>query len=182
MADYQIDNVDLQILEILSKNARTAYTEIAEKLIVSAGTIHVRMKKMEAAGIVKGTEIVVDPIKLGFDLTAFIGVFLDKGASYDDVIDQLNQIEEINSWTIKCHRIAAIARRSEGRPDNLGGWTPKGSKSIHLLRIDGPMYQRFAGLIYNHNAGLSHVVRVFAGDVFWRYRDVKTPCQRIFNI
>ena len=95
MADYQIDNVDLQILEILSKNARTAYTEIAEKLIVSAGTIHVRMKKMEAAGVVKGTEIVVDPIRLGFDLTAFIGVFLDKGASYDDVIDQLNQIEEI---------------------------------------------------------------------------------------
>ncbi|MCH2214691.1 MAG: Lrp/AsnC ligand binding domain-containing protein [Flavobacteriales bacterium] len=95
MADYQIDNVDLQILEILSKNARTAYTEIAEKLIVSAGTIHVRMKKMEAAGIVKGTEIVVNPIKLGFDLTAFIGVFLDKGASYDNVIDELNQIDEI---------------------------------------------------------------------------------------
>ena len=95
MADYQIDNVDLQILEILSKNARTAYTEIAEKLIVSAGTIHVRMKKMEAAGIVRGTEIVVDPIKLGIDLTAIIGVFLDKGATYNDVIDQLDEIEEI---------------------------------------------------------------------------------------
>ncbi len=95
MSNYQIDNVDLQILEILSENARTAYTEIAEKLLVSPGTIHVRMKKMEAAGMVKGTEIVVDPIKLGFDLTAFIGVFLDKGATYNDVIDQLKEIDEI---------------------------------------------------------------------------------------
>lgn len=93
--DYQIDNLDRQILEILSTNARTPYTEIAEKLIVSAGTIHVRMKKMESAGVVKGTEIVVDLAKLGFDLTTFIGVFLDKGAVYQDVIKQLNAIEEI---------------------------------------------------------------------------------------
>jgi Lrp/AsnC family transcriptional regulator for asnA, asnC and gidA len=93
--NYQIDNLDREILEILSKNARTAYTEIAEKLIVSPGTIHVRMKKMEAAGIVKGTEIVVDSAKLGFDLTTFIGVFLDKGASYQNVIKQLEAIEEI---------------------------------------------------------------------------------------
>jgi len=95
MSNYQFDNVDIQILELLSKNARSAYTEIAEKLLVSPGTIHVRMKKMEAAGVVKGTEIIVDPTELGFDLTAFIGVFLDKGASYAQVIEQLNQIEEI---------------------------------------------------------------------------------------
>jgi Lrp/AsnC family transcriptional regulator for asnA, asnC and gidA len=93
--NYQIDKLDRQILEILSANARTPYTEIAEKLIVSAGTIHVRMKKMEAAGVVKGTEIVVDSAKIGFDLTAFIGIFMDKGAIYQDVIKQLNAIEEI---------------------------------------------------------------------------------------
>jgi Lrp/AsnC family transcriptional regulator for asnA, asnC and gidA len=93
--NYQIDKLDRQILEILSVNARTPYTDIAEKLIVSAGTIHVRMKKMEAAGVVKGTEIVVDSTKLGFDLTAFIGVFLDKGAVYQNVIKQLNEIDEI---------------------------------------------------------------------------------------
>ncbi len=93
--NYRIDNLDREILEILSINARTPYTEIAEKLIVSPGTIHVRMKKMEAAGIVKSTEIVVDSAKLGFDLTTFIGVFLDKGASYQNVIKQLEAIEEI---------------------------------------------------------------------------------------
>lgn len=93
--DYQIDKIDLEILELLGQNARTAFTEIAEKLLISPGTVHVRMRKMEAAGIVQGTEIVVDPIKLGFDLTAFVGVFLDKGATYNDVIAQLEEIDEI---------------------------------------------------------------------------------------
>ena len=51
--NYQIDNIDRGILNELMEDAKTPYTEIAKKLIVSAGTIHVRMKKMEQAGIVK---------------------------------------------------------------------------------------------------------------------------------
>ena len=50
---YKLDNIDIGILEILMKNAKIPYTEIAKKLIVSTGTIHVRMKKMENYGIVK---------------------------------------------------------------------------------------------------------------------------------
>ena len=49
--NYQIDNIDRSILSILMKDAKTPYTEIAKKLLVSAGTIHVRMKKMEEAGL-----------------------------------------------------------------------------------------------------------------------------------
>lgn len=95
MPDYQIDNLDRSILDILSKNARTPYTEIAEKLIVSPGTIHVRMRKMEEFGVVKGTEIIVDPSAIGYDMTAFIGVYLEKGAVYREVIRRLEEIEEI---------------------------------------------------------------------------------------
>ena len=93
--DYQIDNVDRAIMAILLEDARTPYTDIAHQLIVSPGTIHVRMRKLEQAGIVKGSEIIVDPAKLGFDLTAFIGVFLEKGAKYKNVIERLEAIEEI---------------------------------------------------------------------------------------
>jgi len=93
--DYQIDNVDRAIMAILLEDARTPYTDIAHRLIVSPGTIHVRMRKLEQAGIVKGSEIIVDPAKLGFDLTAFIGVFLEKGAKYKNVIERLEAIEEI---------------------------------------------------------------------------------------
>jgi Lrp/AsnC family transcriptional regulator for asnA, asnC and gidA len=93
--DYQIDNIDRAIIGHLLKDARMPYTEIAQKLIVSPGTIHVRMKKLEQMGVVTGSELVVDPSKLGFDLTAFIGVFLEKGVNYREVIPEFKKIDEI---------------------------------------------------------------------------------------
>ena len=76
-------------------NAKVPYTEIAKKLIVSAGTIHVRMKKMEEAGIVKNSRLHINYELLGFDMTAFLGIYLEKGSTYTDVIQQLNLIPEI---------------------------------------------------------------------------------------
>lgn len=93
--NLEIDNVDLKILEILMKNAKKPYTEVAKQVFVSGGTVHVRMKKLEDAGIVKGTTLEIDPTKLGYDITAFIGIFLAKSELYDDVIRQLKEIPEI---------------------------------------------------------------------------------------
>jgi len=93
--NYQIDNIDRGILSELMKDAKTPYTEIAKKLIVSAGTIHVRMKKMEEAGIVKKSRLNINYELLGFDMTAFLGIYLEKGSNYTDVIDQLSSIQEI---------------------------------------------------------------------------------------
>ena len=94
-ANYQIDNIDRAILSELMINAKVPYTEIAKKLIVSAGTIHVRMKKMEEAGIVKNSRLHINYELLGFDMTAFLGIYLEKGSTYTDVIQQLNLIPEI---------------------------------------------------------------------------------------
>ena len=94
-SNYQIDNIDRSILSELMINAKVPYTEIAKKLIVSAGTIHVRMKKMEEAGIVKNSRLHINYELLGFDLTAFLGIYLEKGSTYTDVIQQLNLIPEI---------------------------------------------------------------------------------------
>ena len=93
--NYQIDNIDRGILNELMEDAKTPYTEIAKKLIVSAGTIHVRMKKMEQAGIVKKSRLNIDYELLNYDLTAFLGIYLEKGSNYKIVINQLNQIPEI---------------------------------------------------------------------------------------
>ncbi len=95
--NFEIDNVDLKILEILMKNAKKPYTEVAKQVFVSGGTVHVRMKKLEDAGIVKGTTLEIDPTKLGYDITAFIGIFLAKSELYDDVIRQLKEIPEITN-------------------------------------------------------------------------------------
>ncbi len=95
--NYEIDNVDLKILEVLIKNAKKPYTEVAKQVYVSGGTVHVRMKKLEEIGIVKGTTLQIDYAKLGFDVTAFIGIFLSKSELYDDVINQLKMVDEVVS-------------------------------------------------------------------------------------
>jgi Lrp/AsnC family transcriptional regulator for asnA, asnC and gidA len=62
---------------------------------VSGGTIHVRIKKLEEAGIVKGTKLNVDIKQLGYDVIAFIGIFLEKSSLYDTVAKELRKIPEI---------------------------------------------------------------------------------------
>jgi Lrp/AsnC family transcriptional regulator for asnA, asnC and gidA len=94
-SNYEIDNLDRQILAHLIADAKEPFTEIAKKLIVSPGTIHVRMKKMEQMGVIKGATLILDPAKLGYDLIAFIGIFLAKGSLYHEVIRELNAIPEI---------------------------------------------------------------------------------------
>ncbi len=94
-SNYQIDKIDRSILGYLINDAKMPYTEIAKKLVVSAGTIHVRMKKMEEAGLVKRSRLDVNYELLGFDLTAFLGIYLEKGSRYKNVINELNSIPEI---------------------------------------------------------------------------------------
>jgi len=93
--NYEIDNIDLKILSILTQDAKIPYTEVAKKVFVSGGTVHVRMKKLEEIGIVKGTTLSVDYSKLGFDVTAFLGIYLEKSSLYDAVTEQLKNISEV---------------------------------------------------------------------------------------
>ncbi|MBL7776859.1 MAG: Lrp/AsnC ligand binding domain-containing protein [Chitinophagales bacterium] len=94
---YEIDNLDLQILNLLMENAFMPYTEIGKKLYVSAGTVHVRMNKMEKLGIVKNPQLRIDLSKMGMDITAFIGVYLIRSEMYDRVVKELKKIEEVVS-------------------------------------------------------------------------------------
>jgi Lrp/AsnC family transcriptional regulator for asnA, asnC and gidA len=95
--NYEIDNTDLKILEILTQDAKKPYTEVAKKVYVSQGTIHVRMNKMEEAGIVERTTLRINYSKLGYDITAFIGIYLQKSALYDKVLNELKKIQEITN-------------------------------------------------------------------------------------
>ena len=95
--NLKIDNVDLKILEILMQDAKKPYTEVAKKAFVSGGTVHVRMSKMEEAGIVEKTTLKVNYARLGYDITAFIGIFLQKSALYEQVMTALKEIPEVVS-------------------------------------------------------------------------------------
>ena len=88
---YDIDNTDLKILEILTRDAKKPFTEVAKKVFVSQGTVHVRMNKMLEAGIIEKTTLKLNYAKLGFDITAFIGIYLEKSALYDQVLEKLDR-------------------------------------------------------------------------------------------
>ncbi len=90
-----IDKLDLQIMEALMENADISYADLGKKLFVSGGTIHVRIKKLEEIKIVKGRKLVADLSLLGYDVIAFIGVYLDKSSVCDDVTKELKKIPEV---------------------------------------------------------------------------------------
>jgi Lrp/AsnC family transcriptional regulator, regulator for asnA, asnC and gidA len=90
-----LDKLDLQIIQEMLENAETPYAELGKKLFVSGGTIHVRIKKLEGFGIVKGKKLSVNLKQLGYDITAFVGIFLEKSSLYDVVAKELEKIPEI---------------------------------------------------------------------------------------
>jgi Lrp/AsnC family transcriptional regulator for asnA, asnC and gidA len=79
----------------LMEDAKIPYTEVAKRVFVSGGTVHVRMKKLEEMGIVTGTTLKMDYSKLGFDVTCFMGIYLLKSSLYDSVVNNLKEIPEI---------------------------------------------------------------------------------------
>lgn len=93
--NFDIDNVDLKILSLLMQDANMPYTEVGKKVYVSGGTVHVRMRKMEEMGIVKGAQLNIDYAKIGWDITAFLGIYLDKSSLYNQVAEELRKIPEI---------------------------------------------------------------------------------------
>tara|TARA_B100001057_G_C22860961_1_gene954495 strand:- start:1093 stop:1554 length:462 start_codon:yes stop_codon:yes gene_type:complete len=94
-SNYQIDNIDLKILNILSKNAKMAYTEVAKKVFVSGGTVHVRMRKLEKMGVVRGTKLDIDYGKLGYNISSYMGIYLEKSFLYKETVKFLRKIPEI---------------------------------------------------------------------------------------
>ena len=95
MKKFILDEIDHQILDILIDNARTPFTDIAKKLIVSAGTIHVRVKKMEDEGIIMGSTLTLDYEKMNYSFIAHVGIFLEKTSKTMKVIDELRKIPNI---------------------------------------------------------------------------------------
>jgi Lrp/AsnC family transcriptional regulator for asnA, asnC and gidA len=94
-SNLEIDKLDLQILSMLMTDAQLPYTEIAKRLDVSGGTVHVRMKKLIAMNVVQGSHLEIDASSLGYDICAFVGMFLEKGSLYNRIVKQLEAIPEI---------------------------------------------------------------------------------------
>ena len=93
--DKSIDKLDLQIIQAMMQDAEISYADLGKQFFVSGGTIHVRIKKLEELGIVQGKRLAVDLKVLGYDIIAFIGIYLEKSSLYDTVALALKNIPQV---------------------------------------------------------------------------------------
>lgn len=94
-AKLNLDKLDFQIIQEMMEDAEISYADLGKKLFVSGGTIHVRIKKLEELKVVKGKKLSVDLKSLGYDVIAFIGIYLEKSSLYDSVAKELKKIKQI---------------------------------------------------------------------------------------
>jgi Lrp/AsnC family transcriptional regulator for asnA, asnC and gidA len=93
--DKSLDKLDLQIIQTMMEDAEVSYADLGKQFFVSGGTIHVRIKKLEELGIVQGKRLAVDLKVLGYDIIAFIGIYLEKSSMYDTVAQALKSIPQV---------------------------------------------------------------------------------------
>ncbi len=94
-----IDNLDRKILSYITKNARTAFLEVARECGVSGAAVHQRIQKLTHLGVILGSEFIVDPQTLGYHTRAFIGIYLEKASMNKYVVSELQKIPEV----VECH-------------------------------------------------------------------------------
>ncbi len=101
MAKVIIDKIDRKILQLLVRNARMPFLEIARECGISGAAIHQRVKKLDEQGIILGSRLVVDPRLVGYDVCAFVGIKVQEPSLELATIEQLKQIPEV----VECHYI-----------------------------------------------------------------------------
>jgi len=93
--EAKMDDIDHKILDLLVENTRIPYTDIAKKLLISAGTVHIRVKKMEEMGIILGSSLIIDWKKIGYTFTAYVGLLINNSSQIRHIIEKLRKIPNI---------------------------------------------------------------------------------------
>lgn len=99
MGHHQLDALDEQILKLIANNARIPFLEVARTCNVSGAAIHQRIQKLTNLGILKGSQFIIDPEKVGYETCAYIGLYLKDPSSFEEVIEKLSLIPEV----VECH-------------------------------------------------------------------------------
>ena len=95
----KIDNLDKRILSILSKNARIPFKDVAEECSVSRAAIHQRVQRLIEGDVITGSGFDVNPKSLGYSTCTYVGITLERGSMYKEVVKQLERIPEV----VECH-------------------------------------------------------------------------------
>lgn len=96
---HDLDDIDLKILEIISKNARMPFKDVADECGISRAAVHQRVNRMIETNVITGSGYQIDPKKVDYHTCTYIGIFLDKGGIYESVAEKLSSIPEV----VECH-------------------------------------------------------------------------------
>ncbi len=99
MANHILDALDKKILKLIAEDARIPFLEVARACNVSGAAIHQRIQKLTNSGVLKGSQFIIDPEKIGYETCAYIGLFLKNPESFDSVVEELKRIPEV----VECH-------------------------------------------------------------------------------
>ena len=99
MTTLKLDNLDRQILKLVAEDARIPFLEVARICNVSGAAIHQRVQKLTGMGIIKGSQYIIDPEKIGYETCAYIGLNLKQPETFDAVVEELKKIPEV----VECH-------------------------------------------------------------------------------
>ena len=99
MANRSLDALDKKILRMISEDARVPFLEVARACKVSGAAIHQRIQKLTALGVLKGSQFIINPERIGYETCAYIGLYLKDPESFDHVVDELKKIPEV----VECH-------------------------------------------------------------------------------
>ena len=99
MTKYNLDYLDKKILRMISEDARIPFLEVARACNVSGAAIHQRIQKLQTLGIIKGSQFILDPEKIGYETCAYIGLYLKDPSRFDEVVEELRKIPEV----VECH-------------------------------------------------------------------------------
>jgi Lrp/AsnC family transcriptional regulator for asnA, asnC and gidA len=98
-SNFQIDSLDKKILSMITHNARIPFLEVARECKVSGAAIHQRIQRLMNMGVIKGSEFIINPARIGYYTCAFMGIFLKKANLFDKVVKMLEEIPEV----VECH-------------------------------------------------------------------------------
>lgn len=99
MAHHELDELDKKILNLIINDARKPFLEVARECNVSGAAIHQRVQKLIHAGIIKGSEFIIDGTKIGYETCAYMGLYLQNPSQFLTVTEALLQIPEV----VECH-------------------------------------------------------------------------------
>lgn len=121
----KIDTIDRKIIGILIKNARIPFKDVAAECNVSRAAIHQRVQHLVEDGVITGSRFDINPKSLGYSTCTYVGITLEKGSMYKDVVEELLKIPEV----VECHfttgpytmLVKLYARDNEQLMDLLNG-------------------------------------------------------------